>query len=82
MLNDFILVRRIKKEQKVAGLVLTDATNVEDRFSRAVIVSVPDAFKYISEGSVIRYMNGAGHDIDLNGEVFRVIRGKDLVSVE
>lgn len=81
--NDYIVVSRIKDgPKKVAGLIMSDKVDTENRYIRGTIVSIGVDIEGISEGSTIQYDRHAGHDISFNDEVFQVIRVRDVVIVE
>ena len=79
----YILVEKIKEEpKKVAGLILTDKTNTENRYIKAKIISLGNLVKGVEENDVVFYDKHAGHDISWKDTLYRVIRDGDVVLVD
>ena len=67
-INRYIIVDKIKTEpKKVAGLIMTDDTDVDNRYIKAKIISC---------GNLV------GHDISWKDTLYRVIRDGDVVLVD
>ena len=82
-INNYVVIEKIKQsEKKIAGLIVTQSTDTEAAISRGRIISRPDEFGKLEEGSVIRYLTGAGWDISHEEKVYRVIRVGDIVIIE
>ena len=82
-INDYVIVDKIKEEpKKVSGLILTDETDIDNRYKKASIISVGNLVEGVKNGDVIFYDKHAGHDIGYNDELYRVIRMRDIVLVE
>ena len=82
-INRYIIVDRIKTEpKKVAGLIMTDDTDVDNRYLRAKIISTGNLVEGLKDDDVIFYDKHAGHDISWKDSLYRVIRDQDVVLVE
>ena len=54
-INRYIIVDRIKTEpKKVAGLIMTDDTDVDNRYLKAKIISCGNLVEGLNDGDVIR----------------------------
>ena len=81
--NDYIVIEKIKEEKKTSGgLLLTDDTDVDNRYKKAKVVSVGNLAEVIKERSIVMYDQHAGHDIDYDGVMYRVIKLRDVVLVD
>ena len=81
--NYYIVVEKIKVEQKkVAGLILTDKTDTENRYKKAKIISIGNLVKGVNVDDIIYYDKHAGHDITFDEKIYRVIQVGDIVLVE
>ena len=81
--NDYIVIERIKEEpKKVGGLILTDDTDSDNRYKKAKVVSVGNLAEVIKVNSLVMYDQHAGHDIDYDGVMYRVIKLRDVVLVD
>ena len=82
-INRYIIVDKIKTEpKKVAGLIMTDNTDVDNRYLKAKIISCGNLVEGLKDGDTVYYDKHAGHDIGYNDELYRVIRMRDIVLVE
>ena len=81
-INRYIIVDRIKTEpKKVAGLIMTDETDVDNRYLKANIISCGNLVEGLKDNDVVYYDKHAGHDISFNDKLYRVIRDMDIVLV-
>ena len=81
-INRYIIVDRIKTEpKKVAGLIMTDDTDVDNRYLKANIISCGNLVEGLKNDDVVYYDKHAGHDISFNDKLYRVIRDMDIVLV-
>jgi len=81
--NDYVVVETIKEEKKTSGgLLLTDDTDVDNRYKKAKVVSVGNLADIIKEGTIVMYDQHAGHDIAYEDLMYRVIKLRDIVLVE
>ena len=82
-INRYIVVDKIKVEPKmVAGLIMTDDTDSDNRYLRAKIISTGNLVEGLKDDDVIFYDKHAGHDISWKDTLYRVIRDGDVVLVE
>ena len=81
-INRYIIVQNIKTEpKKVAGLIMTDETDVDNRYLKANIISCGNLVEGLKDNDVVHYDKHAGHDISFNDKLYRVIRDVDIVLV-
>ena len=81
--NRYIIVDKIKLEpKKVAGLIVTDDTDVDNRYVKANIISCGNLVEGLKEGDTIYYDKHAGHDISFKNTLYRVIQDRDVVLVD
>ncbi len=81
-INRYIIVKKIKTEpKKVAGLIMTDDTDVDNRYLKANIISCGNLVEGLKDRDVVYYDKHAGHDISFNDKLYRVIRDMDIVLV-
>ena len=81
-INHYIIVDKIKVEpKKVAGLIMTEDTDDDNRYLRGEIISTGKLVEGLKDGDVIHYDKHAGHDISWKDTLYRVIRDGDVVLV-
>tara|TARA_Y100001938_G_scaffold57651_1_gene80420 strand:+ start:389 stop:646 length:258 start_codon:yes stop_codon:yes gene_type:complete len=81
--NHYIIVKNIKTEpKKVAGLIVTDDTDVDNRYIKADVISTGNLVEGIKEKDVVYYDKHAGHDIQHKDILYRVIRSGDVVLID
>jgi len=82
-INRYIIVKNIKTElKKVAGLIMTDDTDVDNRYLKAEIISCGNLVEGLKDGNVVYYDKHAGHDISWEDALYRVIQDRDIILVE
>ena len=82
-INNYIIVDKIKTEPKtVAGLIMTDDTDVDNRYVRAKIISTGNLVEGLKDGDNIYYDKHAGHAITWENDLYQVIQSRDVVLVE
>jgi len=82
-INYYLVVSDIKEEEKViAGLIFTEKTDVDNRYSKANIISCGDRVEGVKEGDVVFYDKHAGHGITHEENFYKVIQIGDIVLVE
>ena len=82
-INRYIIVDRIKTEpKKVAGLIMTDETDQDNRYLKAKIISRGNLVEGLNEKDIIYYDKAAGHDITFDEVIYTVITSRDVVLVE
>ena len=81
--NDYIVIEKIKEQKTtLGGLLLTDDTDVDNRYKKAKVVSVGNLADIIKVNTVVMYDKHAGHEIDYDGMLYNVIRLRDIVLVD
>ena len=81
-INHYIIAKNIKTEpKKVAGLIMTDNTDVDNRYIKAEIISIGNLVEGIKEKDIVYYDKHAGHDVQFNNILYRVIRSGDVVLI-
>ena len=82
-INRYIIVDRITTEPKMlVGLIMTDDTDVDNRYLKAKIISCGNLVEGLKDGDTIYYDKHAGHDISCKITLYRVILDRDLVLVD
>ena len=81
--NNYIVVKNIKTEpKKVAGLIMTDKTDVDNRYIKANVISIGNLVDGVKNTDVIYYDKHAGHDIQYKDTLYRVIKINDVVLID
>ena len=81
--NHYIIVENIKTEpKKVAGLIMTDDTDADNRYIKAKIISCGNLVEGLQDNDTIYYDKHAGHDISWKNTLYRVIQDRDVVLVD
>ncbi len=81
--NYYIIIDRIKSEtKKVAGLILTEKTDEDNRYLKAKVISVGNLVEGIKENDVIYYDKHAGHGIQHKDKFYNVIKQQDVVLLD
>lgn len=80
--GNYLLVKDGKAETRKTkgGLELTDK-HEDIRYIPAIVVSCGDAVLGILPGNDILYDKVGGHNVVIKGEVYKVIRDRDVVLV-
>ena len=82
-INDYIVIEKIKEQKTTSGgLLLTDSTDIDKRYKKAKVVSVGNLADIIKVNTLVMYDKHAGHDIDYDGVMYRVIKLRDVVLVD
>jgi co-chaperonin GroES (HSP10) len=76
----------IKKEKQgtsetKGGLLLTENQREDLRYNKATVISTGSEVVGVKEGDNIYYDKHAGHGVEINKEVFQVIKLQDVVIV-
>ena len=81
--NYYIIIERIKNEpKKVAGLILTEKTDEDNRYLKAKVISVCNLVEGIKENDVVYYDKHAGHGIQHKDKFYNVIKQQDVVLLD
>ena len=82
-INHYIIVDKIKVEpKKVAGLIMTDETDQDNRYIKAEIISTGNLVEGIKEKDIVYYDQHAGHSIQHKNILYQVIRSGDVVLID
>ena len=77
-----IIEKALGQTKKVGGLILTEKTDVDNRYIKGTIISVGNLVEGLKEKDVIYYDKHAGHDITFDDVKYTVITNRDVVLVE
>ena len=80
--NYYLVVENIKEPKKVAGLLITDELDEDNRYTKAKVASVGNLVEGIKEKDIIYYDKHAGHGIEWKDKLYYVIKLADIVIVE
>tara|TARA_R100000152_G_C6550043_1_gene24905 strand:- start:125 stop:382 length:258 start_codon:yes stop_codon:yes gene_type:complete len=81
--NYYVIIDPIKNEaKKVAGLILTDEVNEDNRYLRAKVISTGNLVEGIQTGDIVYYDRHAGHGIQHKDKFYGVIKQTDIVLIE
>jgi len=81
--NNYIIVEKIKAEQKkVAGLIMTENIDDDNRYIKAKAISVGNLVEGIKDGDVVYYDKHAGHGVQYKETLYYVIRNVDVVLID
>ena len=81
--NNYIVIKNIKTEpKKVAGLIMTDDTDVDNRYVKANVISTGNLVEGIKDNDIVYYDKHAGHDVQYKDILYRVIRSGDVVLID
>ena len=82
-INRYIVVKNIKTgPKKLAGLIVTDDTDVDNRYVKAKIISCGNLVEGLQDSDTIYYDKHAGHDISWKDTLYKGIRDVDVVLVD
>ena len=81
--NNYIIVQKIKTEQsKVAGLIITENIDDDNRYIKANVISVGNLVEGIKDNDVVYYDKHAGHGVQYKETLYYVIRSMDVVLID
>jgi len=81
--NNYIIVEDIKaKPKKVAGLILTEDIDQDNRYIKANVVSTGNLVEGIEDKDVVYYDKHAGHGVQYNDKLYQVIQSRDVVLID
>lgn len=82
-INHYVVVDKIKqKQKKVAGLIMTEDLDQDNRYIKAKVVSVGNLVEGVVDGDIIHYDKHAGHGIQYEDKLYFVIKVSDIVLVD
>ena len=81
--NNYIIVEKIKQgPKKVAGLILTEDVDADNRYIKAKVISVGNLVEGIKDNDVVYYDKHAGHGVQYKETLYYVIRSMDVVLID
>ena len=81
--NQYIIVEKIKTEQKkVAGLIVTEDIDDDNRYIKAKAISVGNLVEGIKQDDIVYYDTHAGHGVQYKDILYQVIRSGDVVLID
>ena len=81
--NNYIIVENIKAEPtKVAGLILTETVDEDNRYIKANVISTGNLVEGIKDKDVVYYDKHAGHGVQYNDKLYQVIQSRDVVLID
>ena len=81
--NHYIIVEKIKTEQKkVAGLIVTEDIDDDNRYIKAKAISVGNLVEGIKQEDIVYYDKHAGHGVQYKDILYQVIRSGDVVLID
>ena len=81
--NNYIIVQNIKTEpKKVAGLIMTEELDDDNRYIKAEVISVGNLVEGIKEKDIVYYDKHAGHGVQYKDILYQVIRSGDVVLID
>ena len=81
--NNYIIVQNIKTEpKKVAGLIMTEELDDDNRYIKAEVISAGNLVEGIKEKDIVYYDKHAGHGVQYKDILYQVIRSGDVVLID
>jgi len=81
--NHYIIVEKIKTEQKkIAGLIVTEDIDDDNRYIKANVISVGNLVEGIKQDDIVYYDKHAGHGVQYKDILYQVIRSGDVVLID
>ena len=81
--NNYIVVENIKIEpKKVAGLIMTEDIDEDNRYIKANVISTGNLVEGIKDQDVVYYDKHAGHGVQYKETLYHVIRSMDVVLID
>tara|TARA_R100000458_G_C8089390_1_gene120762 strand:- start:3 stop:260 length:258 start_codon:yes stop_codon:yes gene_type:complete len=81
--NNYIIVENIKREpKKIAGLILTEDVDSDNRYIKAKVISVGNLVEGIENNDTVYYDKHAGHGIQYKDILYHVIISRDVVLID
>jgi len=81
--NNYIIVENIKAEPtKVAGLILIETVDEDNRYIKANVISTGNLVEGIEDKDVVYYDKHAGHGVQYNDKLYQVIQSRDVVLID
>ena len=81
--NHYIIVENIKTEpKKVAGLIMTEELDADNRYIKANVISTGNLVEGIKDNDIVYYDKHAGHGVQYEDKLYQVIRSGDVVLID
>ena len=81
--NNYIIVETIKTEpKKIAGLIMTEELDSDNRYIKAEVISAGNLVEGIKEKDTVYYDKHAGHGVQYKDILYQVIRSGDVVLID
>jgi co-chaperonin GroES (HSP10) len=81
--NNYVVVDKIKTTGKqVSGLLITEDTDVDNRYDKGKVLSVGNLVEGIKPDDVVFFDKHAGHGIRWDDTIYYIIRSGDVVLIE
>ena len=81
--NNYIIIEQIKNDpKKVAGLILTENVDDDNRYLKAKVISIGNLVEGINEKDVVYFDKHAGHGIQHKDKFYHVIKQMDVVLID
>ena len=81
--NNYIIVENIKEgPKKIAGLIMTEEIDSDNRYIKANVISVGNLVEGIKENDIVYYDKHAGHGVQYKDILYQVIRSGDVVLID
>ena len=81
--NNYIIVENLKEgPKKVAGLILTEDVDSDNRYIKAKVISIGNLVEGIKEKDIVYYDKHAGHGVQYKDILYQVIRSGDVVLID
>ena len=82
-INHYIIAKNIKTEpKKVAGLIMTEETDQDNRYIKAKVISIGNLVEGIKDTDIVYYDKHAGHGVQYKDILYQVIRSGDVVLID
>ena len=82
-INNYLIIDIIKEEpKKVAGLILTEEIDDDNRYLKAKVISIGNLVEGIKEDDIIYYDKHAGNGIQHKDKFYHVIKQMDVVLID
>jgi len=81
--NNYIIVQSVKEEpKKVAGLIMTEELDSDNRYIKAKVISIGNLVEGVKENDTVYYDKHAGHGVQYKDILYQVIRSGDVVLID
>ena len=82
-INNYIIVEVTKTEpKKIAGLIMTEELDSDNRYIKAKVISTGNLVEGIKNNDIIYYDKHAGHGVQYKDILYQVIRSGDVVLID